>query len=191
MRRGDLVGVRGPYGVPWPIALASGHDVVLVAGGIGLAPLRPVLYEIAARRNDFGQVSLLYGCRTPEDILFRPELASWREASGIRVLVTVDRAVGPWPGNVGVATTLVPRLELEAGSAVAFVCGPEIMMRFVALELARRGLDTSRIFVSLERNMNCGIGRCGHCQLGPTIVCRDGPVYPFDRVRGWLELREG
>jgi NAD(P)H-flavin reductase len=190
LRRGDLVGLRGPFGVPWPIEQASGRDVVVVAGGIGLAPLRPLLHEIASRRNDFGRVAVLYGCRSPEDILFRPQLERWREDHGIRVLVTVDRAVGVWPGNVGVVTTLIPRAEFEPDTAVAYLCGPEIMMRFAALALERRGVHPSRIVVSLERNMKCGIGRCGHCQLGPTLVCRDGPIYPFDRVRGLLELRE-
>lgn len=190
LRRGDVVGLRGPFGVPWPLEHASGHDVIVVAGGIGLAPLRPLLHEIAARRKDFGRVAVLYGSRSPEDILFRPQLERWREESSIRVLVTVDRAVGVWPGNVGVVTTLIPRAEFEPDTAIAFLCGPEVMMRFAAQELMHRGLHAGRIVVSLERNMKCGIGRCGHCQLGPTLVCRDGPVYPYDRVRGLLELRE-
>lgn len=190
LRRGDAVGLRGPFGAPWPLDHASGRDVIVVAGGIGLAPLRPLLHEIASRRKDFGRVALLYGCRSPEDILFRPQLERWRQEGSIRVLVTVDRAVGVWPGNVGVVTTLIPRADFEADTAIAYLCGPEIMMRFAAQELIQRGLDPSRIVVSLERNMKCGIGRCGHCQLGPTLVCRDGPVYPYDRVRGLLELRE-
>ena len=190
LRRGDVVGLRGPFGAPWPLEHASGHDVLVIAGGIGLAPLRPLLHEIASRRMDFGRVAVLYGCRSPEDILFRAQLEGWRETAAMRVLVTVDRAVGVWPGNVGVVTALIPRAEFEPETAIAYLCGPEIMMRFAALELLRRGLDPSRIIVSLERNMKCGIGRCGHCQIGPTLVCRDGPVYPYDRVRGLLELRE-
>ncbi len=188
--RGDSLGIRGPFGRPWPIERAFGLDVVIVVGGIGLAPLRPVLYTIVTRRKDFGRVTLLYGCRRPEEILYRPQLETWRSDASIDVAVTVDRAVGGWPGNVGVVTSLVPRAAFDPQNAVAFVCGPEIMMRFAAMELMRRGIPASRIVVSLERNMKCGAGVCGHCQIGPTLVCRDGPVYPYDAVRGLLELRE-
>jgi NAD(P)H-flavin reductase len=190
MKKGACLGVRGPFGRPWPVDRAAGLDVVIVTGGIGLAPLRPVLYEIASHRKDFGRVSLLYGCRRPEEILFRPQLEAWRAESAIDVAITVDRAAGGWPGNVGVVTSLVPRASFDPHNALAFVCGPEIMMRFSAMELMRRGMPASRIVVSLERNMKCGCGLCGHCQLGPTLVCRDGPVYEYDRVRGLLEMRE-
>lgn len=190
MKRGDFVGVRGPFGRPWPLERAAGRDVVLVAGGIGLAPLRPVLYEIAARRKDFGRVVLLYGCRSPEEILYRPQLETWRSSARIDVLVTVDRAVGGWPGNVGVVTTLIPRATFDAHDALALICGPEIMMRFAAMELLRRNVPASGIVVSMERNMKCGVGLCGRCQLGPEFVCRDGPVFEFERMRPLLELRE-
>jgi NAD(P)H-flavin reductase len=190
LRAGATLGVRGPFGRPWPIDEARGGDVVLVAGGIGLAPLRPVLYDVAARRAEFGAVVLLLGARSPADLLFRRELARWRTAAAIESAVSVDHADRGWAGNVGVVTTLVPRAPFEPRRATAFLCGPEVMMRFAADALARRGVPESRIFVSLERNMQCAVGFCGHCQLGPSFVCKDGPVFPWPRVRGLLALRE-
>jgi NAD(P)H-flavin reductase len=190
LRRGAMLGVRGPYGTPWPLDLAAGRDLVLVAGGIGLAPLRPLLYAVAARRSEFGNVVLLYGTRSPEDVLYQRELERWRVDARITVAVTVDRATRAWPGEVGVVTRLIARSPFDAAGALAFICGPEIMMRFAADALRRRGLDEERVFVSLERNMKCAVGFCGHCQLGPAFVCKDGPVFPYARVKRLLELRE-
>jgi NAD(P)H-flavin reductase len=190
LRRGAALGVRGPYGAGWPLAEAAGRDVVLVAGGIGLAPLRPVLYAIAARRDDFGRVLLLYGARTPADILFRRELEQWRHAHRVEVEISVDRATRAWPGHVGVVTDFVPRADFDPARTTALLCGPEIMMRFAAEALARRGVADEHIHVSLERNMKCAVGVCGHCQLGPTFVCKDGPVVPYPRVARLLALRE-
>jgi NAD(P)H-flavin reductase len=190
LRRGQALGVRGPYGRPWPLAQAAGKDVVLMAGGIGLAPLRGVLYAIAARRRDFGAVSLLYGTRSPEGILFRRELEQWQEAAGIDVSISVDHATRTWPGDVGVVTGLVPGVRFEPRNAVAFICGPEVMMRFAADALRRRGLGAEDVFVSLERNMKCAVGLCGRCQFGPTFVCKDGPVFPWARVEPLLRVRE-
>jgi NAD(P)H-flavin reductase len=190
LRAGGVVGVRGPFGQPWPLQGATGKDVVLVAGGIGLAPLRPALCEIAARRRDFGRVVLLHGARSPEDVLFRRELARWRASADIAVSVSVDRASRGWPGDVGVVTALIPRAPFDGANAVALLCGPEIMMRFAADALARRGVHGERQFVSLERNMKCAVGFCGHCQFGPSFVCKDGPVFSYARVRGLLSLRE-
>jgi NAD(P)H-flavin reductase len=190
LRAGGVLGVRGPFGEGWPLDRAAGRDVVVVAGGIGLAPLRPLLYEIAARRRDFGRVVLVYGTRSPEDVLFRRDIAGWREASDVVVSVTVDHAGRAWSGDVGVVTALVPRAPFDGANAVAFVCGPEIMMRFAAAALGSRGVADERIFVSLERNMKCAIGFCGHCQLGPAFVCKDGPVFAYARLRGLLSRRE-
>ena len=190
LRAGGGIGVRGPFGRPWPIEEAAGRDVVVVAGGIGLAPLRPLLDEIVARRRDFGQVVLLYGARNPEDVLFRRGLERWRESSGVAVSVTVDHAARGWPGDVGVVTALLPRASFDGPNAVAFVCGPEVMMRFAADALRRRGVSDERIFVSMERNMKCAVGFCGHCQFGPSFVCKDGPVFPYREVSGLLSLRE-
>jgi len=190
LRKGDSLGVRGPFGQPWPLQRAAGRDVVLMAGGIGLAPLRPVLYEISAHRKDFGSVTLLYGTRSPEDMLFRRELQRWGAADNIDVLVTVDRAIGGWPGHVGVVTALLPQAAFDPTNTLALLCGPEVMMRFSADGLRQRGVPQDAIYLSLERNMKCAVGFCGHCQLGPSFVCKDGPVFAYERVKRCLEVRE-
>jgi len=188
LRAGDAVGVRGPFGSPWPTAELAGQDVVLVAGGIGLAPLRPVIEHLLAGRARFGRIVLAYGARSPADLLFRRDLARWGRAA--EVLVTVDRAAPSWRGDVGVVTAALRRASFDPASAVALTCGPEIMMRFAAKELLRRGMAPERVWLSMERNMKCGVGSCGHCQYGPDFVCRDGPVFRYDRVAGRLGVRE-
>jgi NAD(P)H-flavin reductase len=190
LRVGDAIGVRGPYGTSWPVEAAEGRDVVLIAGGIGLPPLRPALYHVLARRERYGRIVLLYGGRTPEDLLFRDELGAWRARLDLEVHVTVDRATGDWRGNVGVVTPLVRRAPIDPRRSVAMICGPEIMIRFACQELARRGVSPADTFVSLERNMKCAVGLCGHCQLGPHLVCRDGPVFPYDAVEHLLDHGE-
>ena len=190
LRPGGMVGVRGPFGTPWPLEAATGRDVVLVAGGIGLAPLRPVVYAIAARRREFGRVVLLYGARSPAELLFRRELERWPRTADVEVAVTVDRATRDWAGHVGVVTTLVRRTIAAPARTTAFVCGPEVMMRFAAAALGECGVPETAVFVSMERNMKCAVGFCGHCQLGPAFVCKDGPVFPWPRVRGLLSIRE-
>lgn len=190
LKRGDLLGVRGPFGSSWPVEEAMGRDVVIVAGGIGLAPLRPALYSILAHRQKYGRVVLMYGTRTPEDILFRKELERWRARLDMSVHVTVDRAMAAWRGSVGVVTTVVPRANFDSRNALVLVCGPEVMMRFTILELQKRGVGLDQIYISTERNMKCAIGFCGHCQLGPTFVCKDGPIFRYDRIQPFFEIRE-
>ena len=190
LQRGAVLGVRGPFGSHWPIEQAVGSDVVIVAGGIGLAPLRPALYHLMAAREKYGRVVLLYGARTPEDILYKREVQHWRSHFDLEVYVTVDRATDGWKGNVGVVTTLIPKAPFDPHSSVALVCGPEVMMRFTIQELQKRGLRAENTFVSLERNMKCAVGFCGHCQFGPTFICKDGPVFRYDRIRSFFELRE-
>lgn len=190
LRRGDTVGVRGPFGTPWPVADAEGRDIVVIAGGIGLAPLRPALYTLLAHRKRYGRVVLLHGARTPNDLLFRKELTAWRGRFDLNVSVTVDRAHDEWLGHVGLVTKLVRSAPFDAGDAIAMICGPEIMMRYAAAELAERGLAHDRIYVSMERSMKCGIGLCGHCQFGRDFVCIDGPVFRLDAVLRRLHLRE-
>ncbi len=190
LKRGEMLGVRGPFGTHWPVEEAVGNDAVIVAGGIGLAPLRPALYALLAHREKFGKVVLLYGTRTPSDILFRRELESWRSRLDLEVYVTVDRATGNWRGNVGVVTTLIPKAPFDPRNAVVMVCGPEIMMRFTVLELQKRGVPADNIFLSMERNMKCAVGFCGHCQYGPTFICKDGPVFRYDRIKDLFTKRE-
>jgi anaerobic sulfite reductase subunit B len=185
---GAVLGLRGPFGNTWPLEAASGGDVLVLAGGIGLAPLRPVVLHAVARRSDFGTVSLLYGARTPADVLYGAQLDEWGD--GIDVGVIVDAAGPEWRGRVGVVTKLLSDVALDPPRTTAFVCGPEIMMRFAAEALLARGLGREQVFVSMERHMDCGIGICGHCQLGPTLICRDGPVYSWADVASWLEVRE-
>ena len=182
----DVIGVRGPFGSHWPIERAMGKDVVIVAGGIGLAPLRSAMYQVISQREKYGKVVLLYGARTPEDILYRREVEHWRAHFDLEVYVTVDNATGKWRGSVGVVTRLIPRAPFDPLNTAAMICGPEIMMRFTAAELEKRGVATENIFVSMERNMKCAIGQCGHCQYGPHFVCKDGPVFQYSRVQHLL-----
>jgi NAD(P)H-flavin reductase len=187
---GDTLGIRGPYGTAWPVAEGYGRDVVVVAGGLGLAPLRPALYQLQRERERFGKLVLLYGTRRPEDILYRRQLATWRRRLDMDIEVTVDHANTEWRGNVGVVTKLIPRLGIDASSAVAFVCGPEIMMRFAAAALHDIGVPDEAIHLSLERNMKCAVGLCGHCQFAGSFICKDGAVMRYDRVRHLLALKE-
>jgi NAD(P)H-flavin reductase len=190
LRRDAVVGVRGPYGSCWPVAEAEGSDVVFIAGGLGLAPLRPAIYGVLARRRHYGRVVLLYGARGPGDILYRRELQAWRRRLDVDIEVTVDHAGADWHGNVGVVPALIARISFDPQHAVALICGPEIMMRFTIAALRDRGLAAEQIYLSMERNMKCAVGLCGRCQFGPAFVCRDGPVFRFDRIAPVFGLRE-
>ena len=190
LRPGATVGVRGPFGTGWPVAAAEGSDVVVIAGGLGLAPLRPAIYHILSHRRRYGRVVLLFGSRNPGDMLFRRELERWRQRLDVEIAVTVDHADASWRGNVGVVPSLIPHANFDPHEAVAFVCGPEVMMRFSATALLAAGMDADRIYLSMERNMKCAIGLCGHCQFGPTFVCKDGPVMRYDRIAGIFAVRE-
>ena len=190
LRRNMAVGVRGPYGSAWPVADSEGNDIIVVAGGLGLAPLRPAIYRVLARRDQYGRVVLLYGARGPGDILYRRELEAWRRRLDVDIVVTVDHAAADWRGNVGVVPALIARTPVDPEHAVAMVCGPEIMMRFTIDALRDRGLPADRIYLSMERNMKCAVGLCGHCQFGPAFVCRDGPVFRFDRIAPIFNIRE-
>jgi NAD(P)H-flavin reductase len=190
LRRGAELGVRGPYGSCWPVEESAGSDVIIVAGGIGLAPVRPALYQILARRRKFGSVALLYGTRTPKDILYLRELREWRGRFDLQVEVSVDHAAGEPFEHIGVVTRLIPGAHCDPDETVAFVCGPEIMMRFTVVDLLELGVAAENIYVSLERNMQCGIGLCGHCQCGPTFVCKDGPVVRYSEIEPFFRIRE-
>lgn len=185
---GAVLGLRGPFGNSWPVETASGGDVLVVAGGIGLAPLRPVVLHALAHRSEYGAASVLYGARTPQDLLYTDELRRWRDE--LAVEVTVDAADTTWLGRVGVVPKLVAQADFRPDSVRAFVCGPEVMIHFTVDALRERGVPDERIFLSLERDMRCGVGLCGHCQLGPTLICRDGPVYTQAQVAQLMEVRE-
>ncbi len=187
---GDQLGVRGPYGSSWPVDEASGGDLVIVAGGLGMAPLRPALAEAIVQRERFREVLLLYGGRDPGQLLYRMELPHWASDPGLQVDLTVDSATGDWSGEVGVVTKLIDRAQFEPSSAVCMVVGPEVMMRFAIRALRDRGVPPERIHVSLERNMKCAITQCGRCVFGPTYVCREGPVMRFSDIASFFELRE-
>lgn len=187
--RGAAIGVRGPLGTTWPLEQARGADVVVLAGGLGLAPLRPAVEGLLARRESYGRLLLLYGARTPGDLLYPQQLEDWR-ADGLDVRLTVDAGTRSWLDRVGFVSALLDDVTVDFESAVALVCGPEVMMRVTVGALLQRGLSAERTYVSLERSMSCGIGHCGHCQLGPFLICRDGPVFTWDEVVYWLAVRE-
>ncbi|MDN5292727.1 MAG: hypothetical protein PWQ31_32 [Eubacteriales bacterium] len=181
LKVGDIVGIRGPFGTGWPVEEMKGKNVLLVAGGIGLAPLRPVIKWIQARRDQYGFFEILYGARTPNDMLFTDEFEEWRKIPNTRLLLTVDM-VPPgveWSHNIGVVTTLFDKMHSRPENTIMITCGPEIMMKFVVRDLLARGFAPEQIFVSLERRMSCGIKKCGNCQIGPVFVCQDGPVFRY------------
>jgi len=187
---GAAVGVRGPFGTRWGLDEAEGRDLVIVAGGVGLAPLRPVVVGALAQRDRYGKVMLIAGARGRNDFLFNDELGRWQRDRSIEVYATVDVPVQGWHGEVGLVTGPLRRLTLTPDRTIAFLCGPEPMMRFSAEALLAKGLNVNHIRVSLERNMQCGIGWCGHCQLGPLLLCRDGPVVDYDVAYPLLVVKE-
>jgi NAD(P)H-flavin reductase len=186
---GQVIGVRGPYGTDWGVAQAAGKDLVVVAGGVGLAPLRPVVLAALEARARYGRIVLLVGARSPTDLLFTREFDLWRRY-GVVVEITIDLPASGWHGNVGFVSELIGRTEFDPANTVAFVCGPEVMMRVSARALLRHGVAAGDIQVSLERNMRCGVATCGHCQLGPLLVCRDGPVVSYQRAAPLFAIRE-
>jgi len=189
-RPGTILGVRGPFGTTWDLLSAAGRDLVIVAGGVGLAPLRPVVLGALAERHAYRRICLIAGARTPAEFLFRRELDAWTCRPGLEVDLTIDQPSAGWDGQVGFVTEPLARLRLDPRRTTAFLCGPEPMMRFCAQGLLRKGIAAGDIRLSLERNMQCGIGLCGHCQLGPILVCRDGPVVSYALAGPLLSIRE-
>jgi NAD(P)H-flavin reductase len=185
----DMVGIRGPFGSSWPLETVEGKDIVVACGGIGLPPLRPLIYHIMHNRSKYGKVTLLYGARTPKDLLYQNEYEIWKQAD-IDVNVTVDRGDETWDGRVGVVPMWFYNLRVDPHKTAVMTCGPEIMIRFVIYEGLARRVPAERIFVSLERNMKCGQGSCGHCQIGPYFVCKDGPVFPFSALEKFFNVEE-
>jgi NAD(P)H-flavin reductase len=189
LKAGDWLGLRGPFGVGWPVTDAMGRDVVIVAGGLGLAPLRPAIHALIAERARYGKIAVLCGARNPAQILFTDEFDDWRR-HGIEVDVTVDIADADWHGHVGVVPKLIARASFDPANCIAMVCGPEIMMRYSIMALRDAGVALDAVYLSMERNMKCAIGHCGHCQLGPVFVCKDGPVFRHDRIAHLLTVGE-
>jgi len=186
----DVLGMRGPFGTDWGVQNHPGADVLIVAGGIGLAPLRPAIEQVLANRDLYGRFSILIGARSPELLVFDKDISRWRARLDTEVLVTVDVATSQWRGEVGLVTDLLPRAPFDPSKTVALICGPEIMMRGVATALLDRHVAPDRIRVSLERNMKCAIGHCGHCQFGPEFICKDGPIFPYRHVEELMRVRE-
>ena len=183
---GQTLGLRGPFGTGWPVDTLLGQDVVVVAGGLGLAPLRPLLYYFTKHREQFGSIRVICGARTPDGLLFQTEYAGWKQ-QGLDIQLTVDRPTPDWTGQIGVVTLLIDRMNLTRPAATSLVtCGPEVMMKYSAISAIKRGIPAENIWVSLERNMQCAAGLCGHCQLGPEFICKDGPVLRYDRVGHFL-----
>lgn len=190
LRPGSTLGVRGPFGVGWPMQQARGHDIVLVAGGIGLAPLRGVIHAVLRDRAAYGRLFVGYGARTPRDRLFVTELEDWQRRTDIELAVTVDSGDANWGGRVGFVTALLNSAVKDPARTIVMTCGPEVMMRATANQMTGRGVPAGNVFVSLERNMKCAAGLCGHCQFGPLFMCKDGPVFPYTRVEDLLRVRE-
>ena len=190
MNRGATVGIRGPFGTGWGVESAVGKSLVIVAGGIGLAPLRPVIYHVLEHRDKYNGVTILYGARTPDDILFEKEIRRWKDRHDLELRFTVDTATSEWKGNVGFVTTLIEQASLDPSNTVAMLCGPEVMMRFSIAELRKTGIKRRNILLSMERNMKCAVGFCGRCQYGPNFICKDGPVFSFDHLEALFRTSE-
>ena len=187
---GTAIGLRGPFGSAWPVEKVKGRNVIAMAGGLGLAPLRPALYHMLQNRNDYGDLTLLYGARQPQSILFQQQLDNWRAQAPINIDITVDAAEREWLGEVGIVTELLKGRSIDPAQTSALICGPEIMMRFSAYALLDLGVAAENIHISMERNMKCAVKMCGRCQYGPYFICHEGPVLSFDRVERLFKIRE-
>ena len=184
---GALVGIRGPFGNGFPLDLLSGKDILFVAGGLGIVPMRSLINYVLDNRDSYGKLTILYGCKTPTEMLFTKELERWEKRDDINYQVTVDKPDNSWHRHVGVITTLFPKVTIDPDRTIAIVVGPPVMYRFVALECIQRGIVESHIIMSLERRMKCGVGKCGHCQINGKYVCQDGPVFTLTQLRGLPE----
>ncbi len=181
--RGAILGIRGPFGRGFPLEELKGRDLLIVAGGIGLVPLRSLIHYALEHRSHFGRLLVLFGARTPAEQLFRDELAAWRQNKDMEYWETVDRSDGQWKGNVGVITTLFPKITVDPQKTVAVIVGPPVMYRFVLLETQVKGIPDDQVILSLERRMKCGVGKCGHCQMNHVYVCQEGPVFNYAKIK--------
>lgn len=190
LQPGDSIGIRGPFGTGWPVDLVSGHDFLAIGGGLGGAPLRPAIGAVISDPTRTHSNAYLYGSRTPDTVLFDAQLSDWSNAPNTEVMLTVDQGDTEWHGNVGLVTALLPRVEIEPTNTIVFICGPDLMMRFTALELLDLGVPAENVYLSLERNMQCGVGLCGHCQLGGKFICTDGPVFKYSEITELLAVSD-
>jgi len=187
LKAGDFVGIRGPFGKGFPVRILEGNDLLFVAGGLGIVPLRSLINFVIDNRRDFGKVNILLGCKTPQDMLFGDEVERWGKRLDVSFSFCVDKADPDWKGNIGLITSLIPGVTLDAERTFAVVVGPPVMYRFVILELLKKRIPEQQILVSLERRMKCGVGKCGHCQIGEVYCCQDGPVFTYDKIKNNLE----
>jgi len=187
LKPGDNIYIRGPYGNSWPFEEVKGKDLYFIAGGIGLPPLRSLINSVFDKREEFGRIKILYGSKTPDELCFKEELKSWQRITDTEVLLTVDKPEEGWKGNVGVVTTLWDKTDMTSSGGAAYVCGPPVMIRFVIERLTKTGFKDENIHVSLERYMKCGIGKCGHCNIGAKFVCIHGPVFTYSQIKGFPE----
>ncbi|MHC4623294.1 MAG: FAD/NAD(P)-binding protein [Planctomycetota bacterium] len=190
-KKGQKVGIRGPFGNGYPLGDFVGKEVYIVGGGVGLAPIRSLFLALVDRIKDFKRVVCRFGAKTPEDLIYKNTLfGPWQEIKGVEIKLTVDQANGEWKGNVGVVTTVLGSNDVNINNAVAVVCGPPIMMRFTTLKLLEFGFPEDKVYLSMEKNMSCGIGKCGHCMLGKYYVCKDGPVFTYEQIKKYPDIWE-
>jgi sulfite reductase subunit B len=191
LKKGETVGVRGPYGNGYPLEEFLAKELLVVGGGCGFAPLRSLMYEILKKSKEFKKLFFRGGCKTPKDFLYKKETAEWAKRDDIDVVLTVDTldgGNGEWKGKVGLVTTVLDGIKIDKKNGIAVVCGPPIMMKFTTKKLIEVGFKDANIYLSMERNMSCGIGKCGHCRIGPYYVCKDGPVFRYDKVKDFPDV---
>ena len=191
MKKGEIIGVRGPYGKGYPLDKFKGREILIVGGGVGLAPLRSLILALLNDISDYKKVVIKYGARSPKDIVYKDQIKRWMETKGLDVELTVDKGDGSWKGNVGLITTILKGdMGVDVGNGLAIVCGPPIMMKFSTFKLVELGFKNENIYLSMEKNMSCGIGKCGHCRIGPYYACKDGPVFTYDAVKPYHTIWE-
>lgn len=188
LKKGDIIGVRGPYGKGYPLDRFKGKDVLVVGGGCGFAPVRSLMYALFNARNDINKLSFRGGCKTSKELVYRDEIESWPREEKLDFKVTVDKGDRTWKGHVGLVTTILDDVDMDCKKGIAVVCGPPIMMKFTTLKLINLGFKDENIYLSMEKNMSCGIGKCGHCRLGIYYVCKDGPVFTYDKIKGFSNI---
>jgi len=183
LEKGAVVGLRGPYGDGYPLDDFKGREILVFGGGVGLAPLRSLMYALFDRIGDFKRIYFRYGAKTPEDIIYKEEVKTWSQRKDLNFRITVDKGDDKWKGHVGLVTTILDDMKVDFDSAVAVVCGPPVMMKFGTFKLLELGFKDENIFLSMEKNMSCGLGKCGHCRIGPYYACKDGPVFTYDKIK--------